>query len=159
MFPGEEIIVPSVEAIQKLRRTKKLSEVNKFISQQEKWIAHADNVSGVDAPADFTKEESIGQLESNLGSQTELEHPSAGIQASEPEKVNKADGFKYRLIFILLFASLLLLIPILAFLSMRRKSKKKPDIAKRNEKSLAKRSKEPISPVLAKKDSAQIFAS
>jgi LysM repeat protein len=39
VFPGEEIVVPSLEAIQELRKSRSLTLVNKIVKGQEDWIA------------------------------------------------------------------------------------------------------------------------
>lgn len=39
VFPGEEIVVPSLEAIQELRKSRSLTSVNKIVKTQRDWIA------------------------------------------------------------------------------------------------------------------------
>jgi LysM repeat protein len=40
IFPGEEIVVPSMDAIRRLQKSRSLSSVNKIVSEQEDWMAH-----------------------------------------------------------------------------------------------------------------------
>ena len=40
IFPGEEIVVPSMDAIRRLQKSRSLSSVNKIVLEQEDCIAH-----------------------------------------------------------------------------------------------------------------------
>lgn len=45
VFPGEEVIIPSLEAIQKLHKSRSLTRVNSIVDDQIEWIAKNHNVS------------------------------------------------------------------------------------------------------------------
>ena len=45
VFPGEEVIIPSLDAVKKLHRTRSLTTVNSIVKDQKDWIAQNHNVS------------------------------------------------------------------------------------------------------------------
>jgi len=45
VFPGEEVIIPSLDAVKKLHRSRSLTAVNSIVKDQKDWIARNHNVS------------------------------------------------------------------------------------------------------------------
>ena len=45
VFPGEEVIIPSLDAVKKLRKTRMLSVVNDIVKNQNDWIAKNGNIT------------------------------------------------------------------------------------------------------------------
>jgi LysM repeat protein len=45
VFPGEEVIIPSLDAVKKLHRSRSLTTVNSIVDDQVEWIAKNHNVS------------------------------------------------------------------------------------------------------------------
>ncbi len=39
VFPGEEIVIPSIDAVRRLKKSRSLSAVNKIMTDQENWLA------------------------------------------------------------------------------------------------------------------------
>lgn len=45
VFPGEEVVIPSLDAVKKLRKTRMLSVVNDIVKDQNDWIAKNGNIT------------------------------------------------------------------------------------------------------------------
>ncbi|MBL7093773.1 LysM peptidoglycan-binding domain-containing protein [candidate division KSB1 bacterium] len=45
VFPGEEVVIPSLDAMKKLRKTRMLSVVNDIVKDQNDWIAKNGNIT------------------------------------------------------------------------------------------------------------------
>lgn len=45
VFPGEEVIIPSLDAVKKLRKTRMLTVVNDIVKGQNDWIAKNGNIT------------------------------------------------------------------------------------------------------------------
>ncbi len=73
VFPGEEIILPSLEAIQKIRNSRSLTDVNKVVKDQNDWIAKYGNIT---TPITFDQTQSQ-QFEKAVSAPTAQQQPAA----------------------------------------------------------------------------------
>ena len=100
VFPGEEVIIPSLDAVKKLRKTRMLTVVNDIVKGQNDWIAKNGNTTTnyafeteKVAPADLQQNqtEATEQIQEELA--TETPATQSATFETEPvleEKVEKS---------------------------------------------------------------------
>jgi len=134
VFPGEEIIIPSLDVIKEIRRTRMLSKVNAYIKNEEDIIARlkmgeepvmaqneptpADEQTATGEP--MTTPERLLEAEGSMASQQAIVDSNAGLATTTPNsevQSSSSFGLVIGLIGVLFVASLI------AFLLLRKKKR------------------------------------
>ncbi len=138
VFPGEEIIIPNLEAIEKLNKSRSLTSVNEIVDNQKDWIARNNNVTT--KPYAFKKEpvkpvtEHVEQVEESPVIQESapvVEEPvtqaDEDINAAISEPVQEKEESSSMLPIILTIAAIVLVVGAMSIYLYRRKKKYEMD--------------------------------
>ncbi len=80
VFPGEEVVIPSLDAMKKLRKTRMLSVVNDIVKDQNDWIAKNGNI---------TTNYAFEEVKPETNSETVPVEQAAPVQGSETKTQEK----------------------------------------------------------------------
>jgi LysM repeat protein len=128
VFPGEEVIIPSLEAIQKVSKSRSLTDVNSIVKAQNDWIAQNGNITTRVA---FEKA-SPGQLEkltpseetATLRQGRTTESPATGAITFNTKPLMEEEMEKSSVLpVILTIAAIALVVGSMSFYLYRRKKK------------------------------------
>ena len=134
VFPGEEVVIPSLDAIKKLHRTRRLSKVNSIVDDQVEWIIAHHNVSttpladridnsdqkSVDVQTAAPQQQENLQTQSSSVIRTESSddnEPVAIASNSEKEKVTESNLFPI----VSTIVAIALIVGLMAWYLVRRK--------------------------------------
>lgn len=81
VVPGEKVIIPGLEAIKKLSRSRTLTSVNDIVTHQEEWLAKYGSENG----AQFAQQTTTAQAPAQSAAQIETAQPLAEEQGTEAE--------------------------------------------------------------------------
>ena len=131
VFPGEKVVIPSLDAIKKLRKSRSLTVVNKIVKEQKDWIAKNGNVTtsnyALDVPQK-TKETSGVKVEAStpIEEKTVVETPPVVQEpvVSETVPEEEVDYQKSSILpMILTIMAVVLVVGAMSFYLYRRKKK------------------------------------
>lgn len=128
VFPGEKVVIPSLEAIKKLRESRSLTSVNDIVKVQKDWIAEHGNVTtqyAFETTETTTKEQVTATDEQAPAQKTAIEQvPITQSDNFEPEPVIENEYEKSSMLpVILTIAAVVLIVGIMSLYLYRRKKK------------------------------------
>jgi len=128
VFPGEKVVIPSLEAVKKLKESRSLTSVNDIVKVQKDWIAEHGNVTtqyAFEATETTTEEQVTTTAEQAPAQETAIAQvPITQSDNSEPEPVIENEYEKSSMLpIILTIAAVVLIVGIMSLYLYRRKKK------------------------------------
>jgi LysM repeat protein len=130
VFPGEEVVIPSLDAMKKLKTTRMLSVVNDIVKDQNDWIAKNGNITSNYAfeetkPEPKPDEQTATVQESvTTGQETATEVSAPGALTFDTEPLLQEEMEKSSMLpIILTVVAIALIVGLMALYLYRRKKK------------------------------------